>query len=78
MSADNVIDCGGSPRCGYCRRCRQLKQSTSRLAELAPLVQPGPAPVSFSMNNDAQGDRERRRRAADRVLEQAGLKPRPL
>ena len=66
-----VIDCGGRPDCGRCKRCRRIKpdhDATKRLlAEQAgPPISWGP-PASLA---------DARRRKAKERLEKAGLRPR--
>ena len=53
-----------------------LDAQTRRLRETGPLLPPPPNLVSFSLYEDRQGDRDRRRREIDRLLEKHGLIPR--
>jgi hypothetical protein len=74
-SWDDVINCGGPPRCGRCVRCRQLAESTQSLDPterlLAEQAQAGPK-VSWGQ---PASPAEKRRRETDRLLEKHGLKP---
>jgi hypothetical protein len=71
---DAVINCGGPPRCGTCRACREA----AALDHVGPLpVQPAHLMPAFSLfDNPRRRGETYRNREVDRLLAAIGLRPR--
>ena len=75
-SYENVINCGGPPRCGRCTRCRQLAESVRSLDDPESRIFFGQAQAGPKMNWGPPASKaDARRREADRLLEKHRLKP---
>jgi class 3 adenylate cyclase len=74
FAGDAVINCGGVPRCGTCRACRELAALTREpQREFKALPIPSPNPVSgFSLY--AKPSRDAHGRSVDQLLEQLGIR----
>lgn len=73
-----VLNCGGPPRCGTCRRCRELAALTKGVEQVGPLpVRPAHLMPAFSLYDKPRLRGETyRNREVDGLLAAMGIRPR--